>query len=138
MGVINNPYRQWETLRENSDYRTTDTQAISYVRQQLSQSEYLRDTNRVNMGPLRNKRASESDLKPQIPSVFGSEDMWGFQFWAVDYPELLQSDLITGEIYEASTLPIAGTSYYPYNKVGGATHIHIDKVYRRSDFTRGF
>ena len=39
MAVNNNPYEAWQKLRQNSDYRSTDTQINSLVRQQLSQDE---------------------------------------------------------------------------------------------------
>jgi hypothetical protein len=126
MAVGKNPYREWEKNKKTSDYRCTDTQVISLVRQQLSQSEYLMSLNRVNSGPKRNLRAKKADISAQIPHVFGSEDMWGWQPWTniFNYP-LVESSIATSLIEENPGIPIPGISYMPYNRVGGATHIEI-------------
>lgn len=124
MAVRENPYRKWQVGRENSDYRCTDTQVTSLVKQQLSQPEYLRTSNRVNPGPYRVKRTKIADSTPQIPHVFGPEDMWGWQPWAdlSNVVELGSSGL--GEI--STLIDIPGATYYPYNKVGGATYVDMD------------
>lgn len=121
MAVRENPYNKWLVGRENSDYRCTDTQVASLVRQQLSQSEYLRSANRVNPGPLKNKRAEIAKSSPQIPHVFGPMEMWGWQPWAhvVDTPDL------NGLSEVLSAIDIPGATYYPYNRVGGATYVDL-------------
>lgn len=134
MGVNKNPYIEWNLLRDASDYRSTDTQNISYVRQQLQTTDYLRNTSRVNMGPMRNKRALEADNSVQIPSVYASESMWGTQNWTKYITELTSSELITGDIYIGEVITPPGSSYYPYNKVGGATNITLQKTYTSTDF----
>lgn len=122
MAVRENPYNKWQRDKTHSDYRSTDTQVISLVRQQLSQPEYLTTRNRINPGPLRNKRAAIADSTPQIPHVFGSEDIWGWQPWTtnftVTYPSGLKETL--------SPVDIPGATYYPYNKVGGATYTEME------------
>lgn len=122
MAVHANPYREWENLRSNSDYRTTDTQVSSLVRQQLSQAEYLRDSNRVNPGPARIARTQLADSATQIPHVLGSEDMWGWQRWAsANSNNTTVPNLATSLLEIDSAIP--GMSYFPYNEVGGASHI---------------
>lgn len=122
MAVNKNPYEEWQNLKTNSDYRSTDTQLSSLTRQQLSQSEYLTTSNRVNPGPLRNTRAGVADSKPQLPHPLGSEDMWGWQQW----PDLLPSDLIEPNIAEdllevARDSDVPGKDYSPYGEEGGAS-----------------
>jgi hypothetical protein len=125
MAVRENPYRKWQTNRENSDYRCTDTQVTSLVRQQLSQAEYLRVSNRVNPGPYRVKRTKIADSVPQIPHVFGPEDMWGWQPWA--QPNVnLDCGPIGGLNETLSPIDIPGATYYPYNRVGGATYVDME------------
>jgi len=122
VAVNENPYESWQELKADSDYRSTDTQINSLVRQQLSQSEYLRNSNRVNPGPRRNYRAGVADSKAQIPHPVGSEDMWGWQQWTQVNP----SDLV--EPPEAEDLlevvrdgDIQGKTYDPLGEVGGAS-----------------
>ncbi len=119
MAVRENPYNKWISNRENSDYRCTDTQVNSLVKQQLSQPEFLRTRNRVNPGPHKVKRINAADSHPQIPHVLGPEDMWGWQPWmslsSVVGPSGLSEVL--------SLVDVPGATYYPYNKVGGATYV---------------
>jgi hypothetical protein len=123
MAVDKNPCNKWKQLRQNSDYRSTDTQLTSFVRQQLSQSNFLNSRNRVNAGPDRYHRAALADSREQIPLVLGSEDMWGWQRWTENIEDVVitSSDLAANLIEEFTTEQIPGTSYYPYNNVGGAT-----------------
>lgn len=93
MAVRENPYDKWVVNRQNSDYRCTDTQVNSLVKQQLSQPDYLRTQNRVNPGPYRVKRAGIADSSPQVPHVFGPEDMWGWQPWTSDLSQYNSSGL---------------------------------------------
>ena len=125
MAVRENPYEKWQSEGQNSDYRANNTQVNSLVRQQLSQPEYLRDSNRVNPGPYKIKRAKIADSNSQIPHVFGPEDMWGWQPWAEpgSNPTI---DPITGLKEKVSPIDIPGATYYPYNKVGGATYVEMD------------
>ena len=125
MAVRENPYRKWQTSRENSDYRCNDTQVTSLVRQQLSQAEYLRTSNRVNPGPYRVKRTKIADAAPQIPHVFGSENMWGWQPWT-DVNLALEYNPDNGLNESPSIVDIPGATYYPYNRVGGATYVEAD------------
>lgn len=126
VAVRENPYNKWKEGRKNSDYRCTDTQVTSLVRQQLSQPEYLRSANRVNPGPLRNKRTAIANSTPQIPHVFGPEDMWGWQPWAQNN---LTSIGLSGLRETVDTAEIPGASYYPYNRVGGATYVDMQMNY---------
>lgn len=119
MAVNNNPYRVWQKLRQNSDYRSTDTQITSLVRQQLSQSEYLRSSNRVNPGPQRNTRAQIANNASQNPHVFASEDMWGWQKWITSKDEFKLINLGTNLIEAIDYIP--GTSYLDSN-VGGMSY----------------
>lgn len=121
VAVRENPYNKWKEGRKNSDYRCTDTQVTSLVRQQLSQPEYLRSANRVNPGPLRNKRTAIANSTPQIPHVFGPKDMWGWQPWTKNVTIAGPSGLAEA----VPTIEIPGASYYPYNKVGGATYVDM-------------
>lgn len=122
MAVNENPYEKWQELKANSDYRSTDTQINSLVRQQLSQGEYLRNSNRVNPGPRRNYRADLADSRDQIPHPFGSEDMWGWQSWTqinpIDLPEPAEADGLLETIVDAD---IPGKNYAPLGEVGGAS-----------------
>lgn len=122
MAVNENPYESWQELKTNSDYRSTDTQTNSLVRQQLSQSEYLRNSNRVNPGPRRNSRANLADSKAQIPHPLGSEDMWGWQQWTqvnpADLTELPEADNLLEVVKDAD---IPGKNYDPLGEVGGAS-----------------
>lgn len=121
MPVNKIPYREWERQRRYGDYRNTDTQITTFVRQQLSGDDYLRNSNRVNQGPNRNKRVNQAKSSPIIPHVFGSKDMWGWREWA----NSLGKDFIvygdTGLIELEGVIP--GTSYLAYNLVGGASVI---------------
>jgi hypothetical protein len=119
VAVRENPYNKWKSNREKSDYRCTDTQVNSLVKQQLSQPEYLTSRNRVNPGPYRVKRARIADSLPQIPHVLGPDDMWGWQPWTYSV-----SVVGTNGLSEAvSLVDIPGATYYPYNRVGGATYV---------------
>ena len=122
MAVNNNPYAKWEELKASSDYRSTDTQITSLVRQQLSQSDYLRTSNRVNPGPYRNLRSQAADSKPQVPHPLGSEDMWGWQQWTqVDPSGLQEPDLAENLFEESADAETPGKTYDPIDKVGGAS-----------------
>lgn len=127
MAVYRNPYRKWEDNRRKSDYRCTDTQITSLVRQQLSQTEYLRDTNRINQGPSRNQRTNLAKSRSQIPHVLASEDMWGWQPWTTlgDIEIQGTTPLATNLIFIDYAEGNPGTSYQPYNKVGGMSHTDI-------------
>jgi hypothetical protein len=122
VAVNENPYESWQELKTNSDYRSTDTQINSLVRQQLSQPEYLRNSNRVNPGPRRNYRAGAADSKAQIPHPVGSEDMWGWQQWAqvnpADLTEPPEADNLLEVVKDAD---IPGKNYDPLGEVGGAS-----------------
>ena len=122
MAVNNNPFREWENLKESSDYRSTDTQITSLVRQQLSQPEYLLSSNRVNPGPLRNTRARVADTKPQFPHVTGSEDMWGWQPLTNSFdPSRLDPEIAENLKEQYVEQEIPGKSYGPVNEIGGAS-----------------
>jgi hypothetical protein len=122
VAVNNNPYEKWEELKASSDYRSTDTQITSLVRQQLSQPDYLRTSNRVNPGPLRNSRAQAADSKPQIPHPLGSEDMWGWQQWTQVDPSELQEPAVAENLLEANKdAEVPGKTYDPIGEVGGAS-----------------
>lgn len=122
MAVRENPYNKWLTGRESSDYRCTDTQVTSLVRQQLSQAEYLRTRNRVNPGPYRVKRTKIANSTPQVPHVFGPQNMWGWQPWT-DPNVILNLYSLSGLSQPISPIDIPGATYYPYNRVGGATYV---------------
>ncbi len=122
VAVNENPYENWQELKANSDYRSTDSQINSLVRQQLSQPEYLRSSNRVNQGPLRNYRAGIADSKAQVPHPLGSEDLWGWQQW----PQVYSSGVIDSEeaedlleVIEDDLIP--GKTYGPLGEIGGAS-----------------
>lgn len=122
MAVNNNPYEKWEELKASSDYRSTDTQITSLVRQQLSQSEYLRVSNRVNPGPYRNLRVSVAESRAQVPHPLGSEDMWGWQKWTeADPSELQEPSVAEGLLEENKDSDIPGKTYDPISRVGGAS-----------------
>lgn len=122
MAVNQNPYESWQELKDNSDYRSTDTQITSLVRQQLSQQEYLRTSNRVNPGPLRNYRAGVADSNDQAPHPFGSEDMWGWQSWATIEPDGLTEPPEAENLLEVTRDEnIPGKDYSPFGEVGGAS-----------------
>ena len=122
VAVSKNPFREWGKLRQNSDYRSTDTQITSFVRQQLSQSDYLLTSNRVNPGPFRNLRALAADNTPKVAHVTGSEDLWGWQPWTDKFNQEKQSsDIAENLIDEDQEYEIPGVSYQPQNNVGGAS-----------------
>lgn len=122
MAVNENPYESWQELKANSDYRSTDTQINSLVRQQLSQPEYLRNSNRVNPGPRRNSRANLADSKAQVPHPLGSEDMWGWQQWAQVNPEDLTEPPEADNLLEViKDVDIPGKNYDPLGEIGGAS-----------------
>lgn len=102
LAVDKNPYREWESLRASSDYRSRETQASSLTRQMLSRPEYLRDSNRVNPGPLRNLRARAADSKTQEPHITCNEDVWGWQRWTEAEEYVTQSEL-SSNLLEQST-----------------------------------
>jgi hypothetical protein len=121
MAVNNNPHEAWKNLRSNSDYRSTDTQITSLVRQQLSQTEYLRTSNRVNPGPYRNLRTQIADSSPQNPHPLGSEDLWGWQQWTEDSSLYKDSELAEDLLEEKDFKDVPGKDYSPYGEVGGAS-----------------
>lgn len=104
MAVNNNPYEAWKKIRSGSDYRNTDTQITSLVRQQLSQAEYLRTSNRVNPGPYRNLRAKFADNSLQSSHTLTNEDMWGWQRWTEENLYLRESEL-TENLFEIVDSP---------------------------------
>jgi hypothetical protein len=122
MAVSQNPYESWQRLRQNSDYRSTDTQGISFTRQQLSNSEFLTRSNRVSPGPDRNSRTEMANNSTQVPHVMAPEDMWGWQQWAQgNTTPGAESSLATGLREQRSIETIPGASYTPHSRVGGAT-----------------
>jgi len=121
VAVESNPYVSWVDYRNKADYRCTDTQINNLVRTQLSQEEYLTRSNRVSTGPNRTKRTRVAESSVQIPNVFASDDIWGWQDWvtkSINFPAVDSSlsDSLK-ETYFANEIP--GTSYYPYENVGG-------------------
>jgi hypothetical protein len=114
VAVAKNPFEEWERLRASSDYRSTDTQATSLVRQQLSQPEYLSNSNRVNPGPLRNFRAGQADSKDQLAHNTYNEEMWGWQAWAEASNQLSEST-VADILLEQNTVldPNQPTNYVP-------------------------
>lgn len=126
MAVSRNPYREWQRGRLVGDYRNTDTQVTSLVRQQLSQSEYLRSSNRVNPGPYRNTRVEIAEQADIIPHVFGSEDMWGWQSWTYSTTDNFITSSLASSLLELDGSTVPGSSYRPYNEVGGASYISDD------------
>lgn len=122
MAVNNNPYKQWEQLKSQSDYRSTDTQIISLVRQQLSNSLYLRDSYRINPGPYRKLRTKVADSKPEVPHPLGSEDMWGWQKWTqLDLFESNQPNIAENLFEQTKDSEIPGKDYSPISEIGGAS-----------------
>ena len=122
MAVDKNPYKSWQKLKVNSDYRSTDTQMASLVRQQLSQPEYLRNSNRVNPGPLKNNRVSIANSAPQIPHPLGSEDLWGWQQWTQPNLSSLTEPPEAENLLEViKDEDILGKTYDPLGEVGGAS-----------------
>jgi hypothetical protein len=121
MAVNNNPYQAWENLKSNSDWRSTDTQITSLVRQQLSESRYQRTSNRVNPGPYRNLRAKVADSRAQLPHPLGAEDFWGWQEWTQTTSNLKQSDLADNLLEAKNSSEIPGKDYTPYGEVTGAS-----------------
>lgn len=120
MAVNKNPYASWQNLRNTSDYRSRETQISAFTRQQLSQDDYLLNSNRVNPGPQRNKRALIASSVPQLPHPVGSEDMWGWQSWVESN---ISSSLSTGLKEKISLDQIPGANYSPLpGKVGGASN----------------
>ena len=120
MALNSNPYSSWQKLRQNSDYRSTDTQINSMVREQLAQQEFLRRANRVGAGPQQKTRAMMAKNSTQIPPVLAPEDMWGWQNWAHD-PGSVESPLATNLREENTQADIPGSSYQPGQNVGGMT-----------------
>jgi hypothetical protein len=108
MAVQQNPYQRWVGVRQAADYRSRETQASSLTRQMLSQSEYLRNRNRVNPGPLRNTRAAAADSVPQTPHGTCNEDMWGWQRWTEQGEYLLPTELATNLLERQNTSDIPG------------------------------
>ena len=122
MTVEKNPYLEWEKSKSFSDYRNTDTQITNFVRQQLSESEYLRSSNRVNPGPGRNARAKIADSTPQIPHVLGSEDLWGWQRWTQVSERTKETPLADNLPEGLNSSETPGADYSAYDEVGGASH----------------
>lgn len=110
MAVQQNPFERWITVRENSDYRSKETQASSLTRQMLSQPEYLRNTNRVNPGPYRNLRARDADIAGQTPHITGNEDIWGWQRWTEGSEYLAVSEVSSSLREPANPEEIPGVS----------------------------
>jgi hypothetical protein len=108
MAVQKNPYLRWAEIRENSDYRSRETQASSLTRQMLSQPEYLLRNNRVNPGPLRNLRVNAADSAQQIPHKTCNEDVWGWQKWTEESEYLLPTDLATNLLERQNSNDILG------------------------------
>lgn len=111
MAVQSDPYHYWEDERENSDYRSRQTQASSLTRQMLRQVEYLRNSNRVNPGPSRNVRAIKADLIKLIPHFTINEDIWGWQAWS-DRKLQLSESLFSDSLLEQNTINPGELSLY--------------------------
>jgi hypothetical protein len=126
MAVNKNPYREWQGGRQNADYRCTDTQITSLTRQQLSQPDYLRNSNRVNPGPGRNLRAKLADETPQLPHPLGSEDMWGWQRWTSISETTRETPLADGLVEKLNKAETPGKDYSPFGEVGGASSSNTD------------
>lgn len=103
MAVKKNPYENWRSIRDNSDYRSRETQASALTRQILSQPEYLTSQNRVNPGPLRNTRASTADLLTEKPHDARNEDIWGWQPWA-EKGYILEGSHLSSNLLEKDTV----------------------------------
>ena len=108
----NAPYESWKKLKNNSDYRSRETQNSAYVRQALSQERYLRSSNRVNQGPEYQTRATMANNSEQNPHVYGAEDMWGWQRWTEKATTVSQSSLAPG-LYEKDPVGDAPGTLYP-------------------------
>ena len=106
MSVQNNPFVEWENVRENSDYRSRETQASALTRQMMRQEEYLRRENRVNPGPHRNTRAA--GVPPQSPHGLCNEDMWGWQRWTEEKRLVTPSELSNNLLKEGDKGDIPG------------------------------
>jgi hypothetical protein len=102
MAVQTNPYRYWEDGRDESDYRSRETQASSLTRQMLRQTEYLLRSNRVNPGPSRNLRARVADATSQTPHHTCNEDVWGWQRWT-ETGEYLAPSEVSSNLLEQDT-----------------------------------
>ena len=126
MAVDKNPYREWQKGRQNADYRCTDTQITSLIRQQLSQSNYLRSSNRVNPGPNRNLRAKLADESAQLPHPLGSEDLWGWQEWTSISETIRQTPLAHGLVERLNSAETPGKDYSPFGEAGGASSSNTD------------
>ena len=122
MAVNKNPYREWESLKSTSDYRSTDTQITSFVRQQLSEPRYLTSSNRVNPGPNRNLRTKIANSAQQKPHPVGSEDMWGWQRWTSISERTSETDLAENLVEGLNSPETPGADYSPFGKIGGASH----------------
>jgi hypothetical protein len=116
-----NPYVSWVNHRDKADYRCTDTQVNNLVRKQLAQGEYLTRSNRVGPGPERTKRTRTADSSIQIPNVFGSDDLWGWQGWVTKSINFPATDSDVSDSLKETLLDneVPATSYYPYENVGG-------------------
>ena len=121
VAVSKNPYREWENLKSSSDYRSTDTQITSLVRQQLSKESFLRTSNRVNPGPYRNLRAKVADSKAQLPHPLGSEDLWGWQKWTEDIQNSQETNLAENLLDVKNKAEVPGKDYLPFGEVSGAS-----------------
>jgi hypothetical protein len=130
MATNTNPYNSWQTLRQNSDYRSRETQSQALVRQQLSQPEFLSETNRVNPGPKQVTRTKMADSSSQVPHVLSPEDMWGWQNWA-NKPALTTSSVSPQLKEQTQSTEIPGGSYYPNQKVGGMSYTGCSSCRRR-------
>ena len=118
-----NPYIFWSNHLDTADYRCDDTQLNTFVRSQLARTDYLTRSNRVGPGPYRVERTDVADRALEVPSVYASDDMWGWQDWLEEFVTLpsFQSPLSDSlrEAYREYQVPSA--SYHPYEDVGGAT-----------------
>jgi hypothetical protein len=121
MAVNKNPYKEWENLKSVSDYRCTDTQMSSLVRQQLSEGRFLRTSNRVNPGPYRNQRAKFASSIGQQPHPFGSEDLWGWQKWTEESQNVFESPLAENLLLPEGSAEVPGKDYSPFGEVHGAS-----------------
>lgn len=78
---VQEPYEHWESSLNLRDYRSMETQASSFTRQILKNSQNLYCSNRVNTGPFRATRAKIAEQKIQIPHNTLKEDLWGWHPW---------------------------------------------------------
>jgi len=117
------PYSNWVKEKSTRDYRDRTTQNTSYVRGALSQDRYLRERNRVNSGPGYKTRVQIAKASDQLPHVYGTMKMWGWQSWA-SRSSTLASNYVTG-LFEASPTPdVSGANYLPYTIISGDQYVY--------------